>query len=435
MRIAIIALSAACLLCACSKNENIVNPLPDVSAVRANLAFTCTHEADRLPQLDPESEKFFQYARYLEKKEGPKDFNDVARYYRIAAAYGHYKANHNLQLLVSTGMASSPDPEKESVDLAEQLIRAGVPSGYYDIGHYLLNGYGLKQDADAAKQYIRKAADLGNPDAQYYIGNLLDPADMAPNIALQMFQCAADQGHAEAANYLGTKLQDDDRYSEAMVAFQKSATAGNTQGAFALEMGFLAKSKGDVVSYLGVTPDPERARRYKLIGKFLDSNDGRNPKVPDIDKIVPLPPAKLPAWDGTFQWQKEQDAAVPPKKPSDETIDQMAKAKHLDPATGLPLSGFSNKTSQADEPSKVAARVPIGTLASTGEICPEDGVWHAKLEAGQMGDSQRRFLKGDTLPSLVVHEPRTLAFLDRMMGTRQQVATVAWELVAYINQT
>lgn len=140
-------------------------------------------------------------------------------------------------------MASSPDPEKESVDLAEQLIRAGVPSGYYDIGHYLLNGYGLKQDADAAKQYIRKAADLGNPDAQYYIGNLLDPADMAPNIALQMFQCAADQGHAEAANYLGTKLQDDDRYSEAMVAFQKSATAGNTQGAFALEMGFLANQR------------------------------------------------------------------------------------------------------------------------------------------------------------------------------------------------
>ncbi|WP_423227708.1 DUF6396 domain-containing protein [Pseudomonas syringae] len=22
-----------------------------------------------------------------------------------------------------------------------------------------------------------------------------------------------------------------------------------------------------------------------------------------MDSIVPLPPAKLPAWDGTFQWQ------------------------------------------------------------------------------------------------------------------------------------
>ncbi|MEL2319392.1 sel1 repeat family protein, partial [Klebsiella pneumoniae] len=83
----------------------------------------------------------------------------------------------------------------------------GVPSGYEDIGHYLLNGYGLQRDDDAARRYIRKAADLGNADAQYYVGNLLDPADMAPEIARQMFQCAADQGHAESANYLGISLQ------------------------------------------------------------------------------------------------------------------------------------------------------------------------------------------------------------------------------------
>ncbi|MDE1004902.1 MAG: sel1 repeat family protein [Paraburkholderia fungorum] len=435
MHRSLVALSVVCLLSACSKNENAMNPLPDVSAVRLKLAFTCTHEADHLPPLDPESEELFQYGRYLEKKEGPKDFNDIARYYRIAAAYGHYKANHNLQILISSGSASSPDPEKESVDLAEQLIKAGVPSGYYDIGHYLLNGYGVKRDDDAARRYIRKAADLGNPDAQYYVANLLNPADAAPDIALQMFQCASAQGYAAAGNDLGVAFQLNRKFVEAAEAFQSSAKAGSSQSAFLLQYAFDEKSGRNELYAIDVKPDAERTRRYGLIGKFLDSNDGRNPKVPDIDKIVPLPPAKLPAWDGTFQWQKEQDAAVPPKKPSDETIDQMAKAKHLDPATGLPLSGFSNKTSQADEPSKVAARVPIGTLASTGEICPEDGVWHAKLEAGQMGDSQRRFLKGDTLPSLVVHEPRTLAFLDRMMGTRQQVATVAWELVAYIDQT
>jgi uncharacterized protein len=62
--------------------------------------------------------------------------------------------------------------------------------------------------------------------------------------------------------------------------------------------------------------------------------------VPDIDQIVPLPPAKLPAWDGTFQWQKDQDAAVPPPKPSDELIARLSKDKHLDPATGLPLSAW-----------------------------------------------------------------------------------------------
>jgi hypothetical protein len=35
----------------------------------------------------------------------------VARYYRIAAAHGHYKANQNLQSLISDGLAGSPDAE------------------------------------------------------------------------------------------------------------------------------------------------------------------------------------------------------------------------------------------------------------------------------------------------------------------------------------
>ena len=430
----LVAISVVCLLTACSKNESAMNPLPDVSAVRLNLAFTCSHEADHLPLLDPEADKLFQYARFLEKREGPKDFNDVARYYRIAAAFGHYKANHNLQILVSSGMASSPDPEKESVDLAEQLIKAGVPSGYYDIGHYLLNGYGVQRDDEAARRYIRKAADLGNAEAQYYVGDILAPDNMAPDIAYAMFQCAADQGYGKAANNLGIIEAIKQRYPSALRAFQQAAAAGDRQGALSLEDGFKGPPTNDRLNYIGVTSDPERVRRYSVIGKFIDANDGRNPKIPDIDKIVPLPPAKLPPWDGTFQWQKEQDASAPPQKPSDEVIDQMAKAKHLDPATGLPLANPVEKASQADPSANIAARLPLGTVAHTGQQCPEDGVWCAKLDVGQIGDAKRRFLKGESLPSVVVHEPRRLAVLDSMMGTRQHMAPVAWELVAYLDQ-
>jgi len=53
---------------------------------------------------------------------------------------------------------------------------------------------------------------------------------------------------------------------------------------------------------------------------------------------VPLPPAQLPAWDGTFQWQKEQDAAKPPQKPAESHVAKLAREKNLDPATGLPLA-------------------------------------------------------------------------------------------------
>ncbi|WP_230474985.1 tetratricopeptide repeat protein, partial [Dyella monticola] len=204
------------LLAACSK-ESSMSSSSDLAALKAALAFTCTHEADRLPPLNPDADQLFKYARYLEKKKGPKDFNAVARYYRIAAAYGHYKANHNLQVLVSEGLADSPNRHGETIALVQQLIKDGVPGGYYDMAYYLELGYGVKQDQELALRYYRKAADLGNPEGQYHVGDKLtwlDDAD-AKKIGWQMYRCAADQGHSEAANALGINLQDHSFYTEA----------------------------------------------------------------------------------------------------------------------------------------------------------------------------------------------------------------------------
>ena len=430
-RISIVLLAG--LVCACTHKENPLASLPDMSAVRANLAFTCVHEADHLPPLDPDADRLFQYGRYLQKQDGEKSFNEVARYYRIAAAHGHYKANHNLQLLVSQGLADSPDAPKETVDLAVQLVNQGIPGGYYDIAHYLELGYGLKQDPEMSLRYMRKAADLGNPDAQYYVGQKLAPIDNAPAIAREMWQCAADQGHGKAANVLGVDLQTDKLYPGAARAFQKAAAAGETQGAFSLELGFSSVSKGDQLSYIGVEKDLERSRRYKLIGKFIDDNDGRNPKVPDIDKIVPLPPAKLPPWDGTFQWEKDQAAAVPSQKPSEELIERMSKEKHLDPATGLPLSKPEN-VSQTQSVPPAETRLPVGTIARTGEPCPQTGVWRVSLAKGMVAEAERNFGKGRALPALTIYRPRVFAWLDDWIGIRKETMQVTWQLVGYLNE-
>ncbi|MDN7900500.1 SEL1-like repeat protein [Burkholderia cepacia] len=427
------AICATLTLSACSKKDDPMSSQADMSAVRAKLSFTCVREVDHLPPLDPQADAVFKYALYLEKKDGANDYDLIARYYRIAAAHGHYKANHNLQLLVSEGYAHSPDAQKETIDLVEQLIAAGIPGGYYDMGHYLELGYGVKKDENKARVFFRKAADLGSPEAQYYVGDLLSPKDRAPDISRKMLDCAANQGYGKAASYLGMDLSTAKSYPDAVIAFQNGVQAGDEQAARFLANGF-DSNPSDPLYFLALSRDPERSRRYKSIAQFISDNDGRNPKVPDIDKIVPLPPAKLPPWDGTFQWQKEQNAAVSPQKPSDEVIDQMAKAKNLDPATGLPLANPVGKTSQEDQPAKIATRLPLGTFSHTGQQCPEDGVWCAKLDAGQIGDTKRRFLKGDALPSVVVHEPRRLAVLDSMLGTRQRMTSVTWELVAYLDQ-
>ena len=393
-------------------------------AVRAKLAFTCVHEADHLPPLDPQADTLFQYALFLEKKSGPKDYDAAARYYRIAAAYGHYKANHNLQLLVSTGQASSPHAATETVDLAEQLIAAGIPGGYYDMGHYLELGYGVKQDEKQARIYFRKAADLGSPEAQYYVGDLLSPKDRAPGISRQMMECAVNQGYGRAGSYLGIDLMDSKLYAEAVRAFQKGAQAGDAQSASFLKYGF-DTNPSDEMYYVGRSNDSERSRRYGLIWKFLNDHDGLNLKVPDIDQIVPLPPAKLPQWDGTFQWQKEQDAVTPPQKPDDALVAKLAREKNLDPATGLPLA----PTKSAKE-----ERVPLGTIVRTGQVCPQDGLWTVSQFAGVSYDAARRFRKGETMPQLVLNDPRPIPYLDALLGMRKHRSDREWTLKAYIDQ-
>ncbi|SOS14606.1 hypothetical protein PL963_00351 [Pseudomonas cerasi] len=91
--------------------------------------------------------------------------------------------------------------------------------------------------------------------------------------------------------------------------------------------------------YLGQKEDLERAERYKQISRLLSRLSYANPKVPEINEIVPLPPAKLPAWDGKLKWIEEREANIPPPKPSEALIEQLAKAMVLDPKTGKPLPG------------------------------------------------------------------------------------------------
>ncbi|GFZ91170.1 SEL1-like repeat protein [Dyella caseinilytica] len=392
----------------------------DFAAVKAKLAFTCTHEAGHLPSLNPDADQLFKYARYLEKANGPKNFNDIARYYRIAAAYGHYKANHNLQLLVSEGDADSPNRSKETIDLVQQLIKGGIPGGYYDMAYYLEQGYGVKQDQELAWLYYRKAADLGSPNAQFHVGKLLIPSDNAPDVAKQMWRCAAEQGYGEAASQLGIYMRGDKLYRDATNIFQLGAASGASISASYLEYGFKSPPLSDSLNYLALPADPERSRRYKAIGNFLDANDGRDPKVPDIDKIAPLPPAPLPEWDGTFQWQKEQEQ-IPPK-PSDELIQRMAKGKNLDPATGLPIP----------PPPKTA----LGTRVKTGERCPESGDWCVWLTPTyRVAYFQRSLRKGDIMPTYMLSKPRRFGLLGDIFGMRYDFVAVEWGLMRYADTT
>jgi TPR repeat protein len=388
------------------KKDPHVKPLTEI---KADLAFTCTHE--QIPEASTESDVLFHYARWLQKNNQLKqDKNvdvEIERLYRIAAENSHYKANINLQ---NGGMRGRFQLRgAEHLRLSQQLIDTGVATGYYFVGIFLQQGSaGLKQDPEMALRYYRKAADQGSALAQYYIGDKLDPIDIAPQIALQMYRCAAEQGNGEAATALGIYLSEGGNYQKALEAFQLGVAAGSSTSASFVYKGFRNPPPTNELHYLGQQEDLERAERYEKIWKVLSGYSYANPKVPEINEILPLPPAKLPAWDGKLQWLEERLANVPPEKPSEALIQQLAKAKLLDPTSGRPLPASPD-----------FIREPYRKLTcNSGQACPQSGYWKAE----GIVDEIRRFEKGEIMPTLNVRRSHSRFLLaDRITVEEENI--------------
>ncbi|WP_141250119.1 sel1 repeat family protein, partial [Pseudomonas sp. ACN8] len=335
------------LLTACDSGSAPTRPTQDTSVnplteIKAKLAFTCVHE--QIPAPSAETDELFQYARWLQKnnllKQDKSVDAEIERLYRIAAENGHYKANINLQNGTMRGQFTLRGADH--LRLSQQLIDVNVATGYYFIGLFLKNGSaGLKQDTAMSLRYFRKAADQGSAQAQYDLGDMLAPIRIAPDVARQMRRCAAEQGNGKAAVALGIDLKNDGRYEEALEIFQMGVVAGNETSAGWLEEAFRGPPSTDTLYYLGQQEDLERAERYEKIWSVLADYSYADPKVPEINDILPLPPAKLPAWDGKLQWLEAWQANVPPKKPSEALIHQLAKAKLLEPATGRAMPDSS----------------------------------------------------------------------------------------------
>ncbi len=321
-----------------------MNDIKDIpSTIKAQLAFSCVQESERIPPHDPEADQLYKHARWLAKgnKLQPKQevFIKIERLVRIANAYGHDKANIELRQLIQSGKTPSADRRKEVLDLTESLIARGIPSGYYAMGWYVERGYGVKADPELALKYYRKSADLGSPEGQFLVGDKLGDLEHGRHIAdigMAMWRCAADQKHAEAAGRYAIHLQLERHYTDAMRYYQIAASVGESVSASSLADAFSARNHAHPDFGLGQPADGERERRYRAIWDFLNRYDYLDAAVPEIDNIVPLPPAQLPAWDGKFKWLEAFEANVPPALPTEERIAEMARAKGLDPRTGRP---------------------------------------------------------------------------------------------------
>ncbi len=316
----------------------------------AALEFACKKE--ELPPLSEETQQLYNYALYHDLhnmwtgNKGDEVWNGLARYYRIAAANGDYKANVRLQYLLNTGRISTDMPQTEVHNLNEELAKQLPATAYYNLYGYLDEGYGVRTEEGGKYAYLRKAADLGSREAQYTVAEMLADIEDSEEteeafkyrlkLVKQLRTCASEQGLGDASSNLGSSFKLSKKYAEAVKSYHQGVKNGDSISASVLKRAFSQKTSKDSFDFLDLALDEERSRRYDIIWNYLAKYDYLQPKVPDLDEIVPLPPAKLPKWDGKIAFQRWYEGEAPPK-PSEALMQKLANQAGLRVDTGLDL--------------------------------------------------------------------------------------------------
>ena len=156
------------------------------------------------------------------------------------------------------------------------------------------------------------AAEMGSADAQAYLGAKLTAARDNPKgtswansaIGYKMLECAYAQENGNGASELGRRLDLPEQQERSLRVYHEGVKFGSKVSANHLTVEFRGGLTSD-----GPRLDLDRAERYSAINDMLHLNPDL--RLPNLDKVLPLPPAVLPYWDG----EKESliDGAKPVK--------------------------------------------------------------------------------------------------------------------------
>ena len=290
--------------------------------------FVCEIEASKVPPIDAQAEDWFLAARALEDPEifvEDRDYKKIVDLTRQAAERLHWKAMLNLASLYVEGRDPSYGNE-EAVQLVEKAMLLGIPAAYDRMGTYYANSTGVKGDITRAYAFWQKAAQMGNPQAMGFLGEKLTAGEDHPGIdmwgnipvATKMLECAVAQGYGPAAYDLyylyaaprtadGTIIGDHrtpETKDRALKILHEGVRLGCAQCARDLSIEF--SNPFNLSDMLVPFIDKARGERYAVLNRALGFNPNR--RFPNLDKILPLPPADLPPWDG--QRKSLLDAAM-----------------------------------------------------------------------------------------------------------------------------
>jgi hypothetical protein len=288
----------------------------------------CGRWKDHMPrQRDPEAYRLYIKARNFWRSRKEFEFKreellGILADVKLAAEKGDWGArallaHFHLRGLghLDTNKALDSEPEK-GVQIIRQAVAAGQAWGYYDLGVAHQYGYGgAAMNETISWAYYRRAAELGSPDAQMALAEAYEDAKR-DNDALYLRMCAYKQEHGPAAMFLGRDAELDGDFAQALRYYQDGIRFGNAESAAALMLFFRTENwdqftveKLSKTRELELKPDAERKKRYKEIDNALELNPDLRLKL--LDKVLPLPPAELPPWNGVHDAIEPETDAPP----------------------------------------------------------------------------------------------------------------------------
>ncbi len=371
--------------------------------------FICKHEANSVPPIDVEAEQWFQQGLALTSQNlwaDQRDYKKALQLWQQAADRKHWKAMLNLANAYAHGEGAVRDTER-AVQIVEAAMKLSIPAAYDLMGTYHMEGLGVKQDASRAYAFWELAADMGSATAQAYLGSALRAIYDDPKqgfwgnrkVGLMMLECGYAQGNGKAAFALGMTLVGSDKSLgednvRALRVLHDGVKFGSRESANAL---FVAFNNGKAI--VNNSKDRARAERYSALGDALELEPDL--RLPNLDKVLPLPPARLPMWDGSKERLIDAGKAVvmtPPKAPASapNPASQRTGRAYIPKGQMLPerpqfevMAQF--ETTRAPEPGYWIARLMY-------PITEQHQAWNAlqlpmRYEAGELFDRSRLGLR------------------------------------------
>ena len=289
-------------------------------------AFSCEQAASRAPALNPQAQERFEEGMALTSPAlwpNERNWLRAMQLWEDAARQGHWKAAIMWIQTAQTGQGEDSEKGRFAVaarEPEEVVQRVGAPmrqnvaEGFYLMGVFHDTGYGVKSSVDRAWAFWELAADMGSARAQTRIavalrlGNReMERANVAKwsnrKVMFEMLECGYAQGHGEAAFQLGSTLnrgaeQPDEPDLHTKAQFARARQILHDAVKFGSEdaAGYLSSSYRSNDPLVRPYMDIARADRYHVLAHALWDNPDL--RFPNLDKVLPLPPAPLPQWDG-----------------------------------------------------------------------------------------------------------------------------------------